>query len=328
MKKRNLIRSILVLLTAVIVLGLLSCATKTESLSYAAITAPSTVLVYVAQEQGLFKDNGLEVRTKEYPTGVATTEALLKGKVEVAWSAELPFITRAFDQERISIITVSSRFSDQYIFGRKDCGIQNTSDLKGKMIGVPGNTISEFYLGRFLQLNGLNINEVSLVDVQPPQSMEAISSGGIDAVVTWEPYASHVREKLADAAVGWSVQSDQLGYGVILARNDWIAGHPNTLKLFLKSLAQAENFISGNDEAAKAIVQKQVNYNDKEMQVFWSENQFPLSLDQSLITAMEDEARWMISSNLTTEKQVPNFSDYIYEDALKAVKPDAVNIIK
>jgi NitT/TauT family transport system substrate-binding protein len=113
-----------------------------------------------------------------------------------------------------------------------------------------------------------------------------------------------------------------------MARNDWIAGHPKTLNLFLKSLAQAENFIIGNDEAAKAIVQKQVIYNDKEMQVFWSENQFPLSLDQSLITAMEDEARWMISSNLTTEKQVPNFSDYIYEDALKAVKPDAVNIIK
>ena len=43
---------------------------------------------------------------------------------------------------------------------------------------------------------------------------------------------------------------------------------------------------------------------------------------------MEDEARWTITNNLTTEKQVPNFSNYIYEDGLRAVKPDAVNIIK
>ena len=43
---------------------------------------------------------------------------------------------------------------------------------------------------------------------------------------------------------------------------------------------------------------------------------------------MEDEARWMITNNLTTEKQVPNFLDYIYEDGLKAVKPEAVNIIR
>ncbi len=36
----------------------------------------------------------------------------------------------------------------------------------------------------------------------------------------------------------------------------------------------------------------------------------------------------LIANNLTTEKQVPNFLDYIYEDGLKAVKPEAVNIIR
>ena len=56
--------------------------------------------------------------------------------------------------------------------------------------------------------------------------------------------------------------------------------------------------------------------------------QFSLSLNQSLVTATEDEARWMIKNKLTTEKTVPNFSDYIYEDALKPVKPEAVNIIR
>jgi NitT/TauT family transport system substrate-binding protein len=43
---------------------------------------------------------------------------------------------------------------------------------------------------------------------------------------------------------------------------------------------------------------------------------------------MEDEARWMIKNNLTTEKTVPDFLKYIYIDGLKAVKPEAVNIIR
>ena len=64
------------------------------------------------------------------------------------------------------------------------------------------------------------------------------------------------------------------------------------------------------------------------MESAWSRDQFLLSLDQSLIVAMEDQARWMIDNNLTTEKQVPNFNDYIYEDALKEIKPEAVNIIR
>ena len=36
----------------------------------------------------------------------------------------------------------------------------------------------------------------------------------------------------------------------------------------------------------------------------------------------------MIKNNLTTEKKVPDFLDYIHEDGLKAIKPEAVNIIR
>ncbi len=58
-----------------------------------------------------------------------------------------------------------------------------------------------------------------------------------------------------------------------------------------------------------------------------AKNNFILSLSQVLIIAMEDEARWAIKNNLTDATEVPNYLDYIYFDALEAVKPDAVNII-
>jgi hypothetical protein len=36
----------------------------------------------------------------------------------------------------------------------------------------------------------------------------------------------------------------------------------------------------------------------------------------------------MIENGHPSEQKVPNFLDYIYEDGLEAVKPDAVNIIR
>ena len=36
----------------------------------------------------------------------------------------------------------------------------------------------------------------------------------------------------------------------------------------------------------------------------------------------------MIKNKPTKEKNVSNFLDYIYEDGLKAVKPEAVNVIR
>jgi NitT/TauT family transport system substrate-binding protein len=128
--------------------------------------------------------------------------------------------------------------------------------------------------------------------------------------------------------VAFPIQSGQPGYGAITCRNDWIKAHPEIVHQFLKSLAQAEDYLTRNPGAAKAIVRKRLNYDDGFTETIWSENQFSLSLDQSLVTAMEDEARWMIKNKLTTEKQVPDFLNYIYEDGLKKIKPEAVNIIR
>jgi NitT/TauT family transport system substrate-binding protein len=97
---------------------------------------------------------------------------------------------------------------------------------------------------------------------------------------------------------------------------------------FLKAMDQAEEFIIQHPEEAKSIAKKRLNLNDDEVSNIWARNQFSLSLDRSLIAALEDETRWLISNNLTTEKQIPNFNDYIYEDALKAIKPEVVNIIR
>ena len=96
----------------------------------------------------------------------------------------------------------------------------------------------------------------------------------------------------------------------------------------MKSLAQAEDHIAGHQDEAKAIVKKRMNFDAPYMEMIWPRYQFALSLDQSLITAMEDEARWMIKNNLTRERTIPDFTNYIYIDGLKAIKPEAVKIIK
>ena len=55
---------------------------------------------------------------------------------------------------------------------------------------------------------------------------------------------------------------------------------------------------------------------------------FVVSLPQALIIAMEDEARWRIENKLTDKTTVPNYLDFIYTDALEAVNPEAVTVIR
>ncbi len=59
----------------------------------------------------------------------------------------------------------------------------------------------------------------------------------------------------------------------------------------------------------------------------WPKTRLALSLDQGLIIAMEDESRWMIDSNLISNRKMPYYPDYIYWQGLKKVKPSSVTVI-
>jgi ABC-type nitrate/sulfonate/bicarbonate transport system substrate-binding protein len=239
-----------------------------------------------------------------------------------------PIVRLAFRNESIQTIAVINKSTLEYIICRKDHGIENVSDLKGKTIALPQGTIAEFYLARLLSFNGVRMSDVTLVDMTLSESADAIANGDVDALVNWQPYTNTVEERLGSNAVSWSVQSNQQFFGVLICRVDWIKENPEVVNQFIKALSQAEDFVNNTPAEAKAIVKNQMNLTYEYMETVWSQNQFSLSLDQSLILTMENEARWLVYNNLTNQTDVPNFLNFIYAESLISIKPESVNIIR
>lgn len=299
---------------------------ETEQITLGNVPVAASSLIYIADDRDLFAANGLNVTVRDYPTGTATTKALLAGETDLAWVAEFPLVRRAFDGENISVIAVVDRFQEQQLFVRRDRGITDPANLTGKRIGIPRNTIAEFYLGRFLELHGVALQEVTIVDVGAPLAEGILANGSVDAVVTWEPYTSRIQKWMGDTVISFPIQNNQPGYATIVARNDWIASNHDTVIRFLTALSQAENYADMNPEEAQEIDRNRLDYEEDFSAIIWSENHFSLTLDESLITAMEDEARWMMANNMTNATEVPDFRKYVYTEGLKAVKPGSVNI--
>ncbi len=299
-----------------------------ESISIGNLPYDYSALIFIADEQGFFAANGLNTTIHTYVSTLDSAAAIENGDVDISLLPEYSIVTEVFKKENISVIGSIDKYQSVYLIGRRDHGIENISDLKGKKIGATRGTIGEFYLGRFLSLNGMSIQEVTLADMRPLQYASSLASGSIDAVITVYKYFGQINEQLGDNFVAWPIQNSQKGYILLTCRNDWIAGHPETIEKVLKSIVQAEEYTISHPTQAKAIVQKRMNYTDADIAAIWPDHQYSLTLDQSLFTAMEDEARWMISNNLTAEKRVPNFLNYICEDNLKEIKPESVNIIR
>lgn len=131
---------------------------------------------------------------------------------------------------------------------------------------------------------------------------------------------------MGNNSVSWPGQSSQQLYAVMSSRNDWIASHPEQINRFLVSLDQALEYSISHPAETETIVQKRLNLTDAYLATVWPKHHFSLSLDQSLLIAMNDEGRWMIINNLTTKKKLPYFQDYINTRALEKVKPGSINI--
>ncbi len=299
----------------------------------AAITIGTTTsevnsLILIAQDRGYFAGNGLNVTHRIYRSGLGAVDGMLKNEVDIGTGSEFAFAGQVLSRKDIRTIGVINRSSVEYLVGRVDKKINGIADLKGKRIGVPLKSRPEFSLGRFLLLRGIKDSEVTLVNVPVDQAVDALVSGRVDAVAAWQPYVNRIRKQLGDGIVVWKTQENQPSYTLAMCTGRWSAENPERLTGLLKSLIQAENYSIKHPEAAKTIVQKKLNYSKAYIAEVWPDYHFSVLLDQSLVVALEDEARWLISNKLTSEKQVPDFLGYIYEDALKAIKPAAVNIIR
>ena len=98
-------------------------------------------------------------------------------------------------------------------------------------------------------------------------------------------------------------------------------------KKILKALIAAEDFISQNREQASVIHAEISGVKTPAASDLFKTMEFGLSLRHSLLLDFEDQARWILKNGYSDAKQIPNYLNYIYPDAMKAVKPEAVTLI-
>ena len=299
-----------------------------ESISIGATLLESSGPLFVAKEQNFFAENGLDVAIKYYDVGLNAVNDQLAGKIDIALSAEYILVGKALTNQRLQTIASIAKTEFASIVARKDHSIENILDLQGKKIGVVRGTVMEYYLGQFLELNSMTISDVKLVNITLANSANVLINGDVDAVISFPPYVENIEQQLGSNIIVWPGQSIQYLYGLVTCTNDWIIQHHEIVNRFLKTISQTEDYMKQHPTESQAIVQKTMNFTQEYMAKVWVRNEFSLSLDQSLVSAMENEARWMINNNLTSQTMVPDFIDYIYFNGLTTVDPDSVNIIR
>jgi NitT/TauT family transport system substrate-binding protein len=216
--------------------------------------------------------------------------------------------------------TFAHSYDNYKVTGRKDRGVGKPADLIGKKIGTPAIIGPLFFINAYLIEHGIDPSAVKMVDFAPKDLPGALEKGKVDAIVIWEPYASMAMKALPDKAVKLPVSELYKQTFNLAAMRSYAKGHPELLKKVLKAVDRAITFIKQNRTESIAVMTKSLKPEEDLLVSIQDDLMFELSLEHSLLTILEDEARWAIANKFTDKAKVPNYLGYFYLDAMKAVK--------
>jgi len=284
--------------------------------------------IFVAQENGYFASEGILAAIQPHTTGKAALEAVLQGQAHLGTSADLPIMFAALNGRPVSVIaTIFSTEKDHGMIGRRDRGIVAPASLRGKRIGVTLGTSGHFMLDAFLNREKLSPSEVTALNLKPEELSAALVQGDVDAVATWEPFLS---ASLAQLGGNGTIFSGESVYNVVFnvsGTQDYVIKHPDTMKKVLRALIRGARFCAEAPDAAREIAARAMKLDPTKLKELWPSYRFNVVLDQGLVLALEDQTRWALKNKLTDRKDMPNYLNHVYLDALQSVAPSAVTII-
>jgi NitT/TauT family transport system substrate-binding protein len=287
-----------------------------------------TCAVVAGRARGYFRDEGMTVEVLSYSSGKASLQAVFQGKADLATVADIPIMFAAMDGVPVRVLATFFRTEkDHGLVARRDHGISKGADLKGKRVGVTPATSGHFTLDVFLNWQRLQSEDVTLVPFKPEQMADALARGDVDAVATWEPFLQQTRDRLGENALSLSGENVYESIYNLVGMQSYVLTHPDTARRLLRALGKAGDWCHANPEAAQQLMPAIAKLGRTELLATWPSYEFGLDLDQGMLLGLEDRARWAMRNQLSAQRQMPNFLEYVYLDALVAVRPSAVSII-
>ena len=212
----------------------------------------------IAERQGYFKAEGLDVEILDFPGGARALQALLGGSVDVVSGAYEHTISQQAKGQNIEALVLQGKYAGIVLGMTKAKAAQYKSpkDLKGMKIGVtaPGSSTNMF-VNVLLARDGLKPDDVAIIGVGATAGAVAIMKRGeIDAISNLDPVISQLEVggdivPVVDTRTAKGMQEIYGGAyaaGCIYVPVDFAKKYPNTAQAIVNAMLRALRFIQNS----------------------------------------------------------------------------------
>lgn len=259
-------RALLLLLAASLLGGGLARADAPPApiaLQVGAMPIATSAEVYYAQDEGFFKDAGLDVKLTVLNNGAAILAAAVAGSVDIGFGSPAPLIAARQRGIPVRFIAPAVLYHGgpnpqvpTVLVVAKDSPIRTAADLSGKTVAVGGlNDLGYYSAEAWIEKNGGTPSAIQFVEMPYSAMGAALQAGRISAGVSIEPFLSALTGTRRLAVVNDAVSSRYMLAGWF-ALDPWIGRNAEALKRFTAVLQRSARWANTHPRESAAILAK------------------------------------------------------------------------
>jgi len=250
--------------------------------------------IYLTQDKGFFKDEGLDVLVVMFNAGATNLQAMIGGDVQImAGGVPETVLARAGGADIKNFWAISNVMPFQ-IYG--SAKLKSLEQSKGKKFAISRfGSLSEFLTRSALKHSGVDPRDVTMLQIgATPARFTTLASGIVDATILWFPVTERAKAAgmnklfdLKDLYPNWT----NVGF---IARENWLAKEKEQTTKFLRAYQRGIRYTRENRHDGIRTLEKYVGLNAAEAAAGYDEyrESFPLDgriLDAGIVATIEQE---------------------------------------
>jgi len=234
-------------------------------INWTAVTGAQSGM-FMAQQEGLFKKNGLDVELIHIPSSSRGIQAILAGEIGFSFMDGNNEVQADLKGANIALIAGATNRQVFSLMARPD--IKRISDLRGKKIGITRigsstHTSALFALGS-AGLKPADYQILPLMEV--PNIFTALAAGQIDAGVVSPPTNSRARKAGFNELMNLAKEGPEyVSVGVGTSRS-YIKANEDIVRRVVRSYAEGVQIFKSNKTAALKMIQNQLKVKEADIQ--------------------------------------------------------------
>ncbi|MFI0372548.1 ABC transporter substrate-binding protein [Actinomadura sp. 1N219] len=259
------------------------------------MTIADSAPVQLALSKGLFKAEGLTVKTQVIQGGAAGIPLLRSGRLDISFGNYVSLFTAGVKDPRFKPKIIAEGFNGaaktHTVMVRGDSPYRTIKDLAGKKIAVnTKRNISTLLVRSAAKAQGVDFDDdKSFVEVPPPAMEHALKSKSVDAVMAIEPFGTQMEQSMgarmvADLSSGPTAKLPIAGYA---ATEKFVDKNPKTVAAFQRALVKAQGMCADR-KVVQDVLPTYAKGIDAKVASSMSFGEYPTTLDAAHLQRVSD----------------------------------------